>query len=226
VTAGSRSVATSDVIAIYGWTKLQVAVPDMSPVTTKRSYTPRYVKELPLETLTHQIVRNPQYGGEESGIHGWPIRPIVYRGIKPTFMEALRESLKQKGYRNPIVVYAGVGGDYLAFGGSRIHAGRDVGLTTIPAIVNDYCGRYDDCPEVTLDNFTSFFIDKPKWFVIDDKGADYHYALERKRRMEYDPEGFAWAEDDAVFLDVDFPWVNDPSQKILSLQAQTKRIKG
>ena len=184
-------------------------------MTTKRSYTPRYVAELPLDNVTHQIVRNPNYGGQESGIHGWPIRPIVYRGIKPAFMEALRESIREEGYRNPIIVYAGREGDHLAFGGSRIHCGRDLRLRSIPAIVNDYVGRYDDCPEVTLDNYAGFFTDVPRWFIIDDKGADYHYALERKRRAEYDPQGFLWSGEDASFIYDEFPWVHDPTQKII-----------
>ena len=188
-------------------------------------YTPRYVKELSLDSLTTQIVRNPNYGGEDSGIQGWPIRPIIYRGVKPTFMKALRESLKNEGYRNPIMVYAGEKGNHLSFGGSRIHCGKAVGLTTIPAIVNDYCGRFDDCPEVTMDNYTSFFPDVPKWFIIDEEGADYHYALERKRRMEYDPAGFAWSGEDALFMKIDFPWVGDPGQKQLPRQAQTARGK-
>jgi len=171
-------------------------------------YTPRYVAELPLEDLTHQIVRNPHYGGAASGIHGWPIRPIVYRGIKPTFMGRLRESIRKEGYRNPIVCYATARGVFLAFGGSRVHAGRDVGAAGIPAIVNDYCGRFKDHPEITKENFTSFFTDKPAWFVIDDKGADYHYNLERKRRAEYDAAGFDWCEDITDII-VDFEWLKD-----------------
>ena len=154
-------------------------------------------------------MRNPAYGGPDSGIHGWPYRPHVYEGIKPQFMEALRESLREEGYRNPIVVYATDSGNYISFGGSRVHAGRDVGLRFIPCIVNDYCGRFEDSPEVTLENYGDFFRDKPKHFVIDEFGADYHYALERKRRVEYDSAGFAWAEEDAAFLAVDFPWLDE-----------------
>jgi hypothetical protein len=141
-------------------------------------------------------------------------------------MKALRESLEREGYRNPIVVYATDSGDHLAFGGSRVHAGRDVGLRCIPAIVNDYCGRYEACPEVTLENYASFFTDIPKYFIIDDKGADYHYALERKRRMEYDPAGFDWAEEDALFLDIDFPWIKEGHKRDpLNRQARRKRSK-
>jgi len=173
------------------------------------NYTPRYVKELPLDEITGQIVRNPAYGGAASGIHGWPVRPIIYRGIKPEFMEALRESIRKEGYRNPIIVYATDAGNFLAFGGSRIHAGRDVGVKSIPAIVNDYCGRFRKSPKVTLENFTSWFKDPPKFFEITDKGADYHYALERKRRAEYDPAGFAWADPDADFFDINFPWIKE-----------------
>jgi hypothetical protein len=141
-------------------------------------------------------------------------------------MEALRDSLRKEGYRNPIVVYATDNGNHLAFGGSRVHAGRDVGLGCIPAIVNDYCGRFEEYPEVTEENFRTWFTDEPNWFVIDEEGADYHYALERKRRMEYDPKGFAWAEEDAVFIDIDFPWVNEPQKKqILTRQKQKARSR-
>jgi hypothetical protein len=128
-------------------------------------------------------------------------------------MEALRDSLREEGYRNPIVVYATDNGNHLAFGGSRVHCGRDVGLGCIPAIVNDYCGRFESSPEVTLENFTDWFTDKPQWFVIDEYGADYHYALERKRRMEYDPAGFDWAKEDAAFLAIDFPWIGEGEKR-------------
>ena len=134
---------------------------------------------------------------------------MVYKGIKPQFMEAMSESLRKEGYRNPVVVYASDTGNHLSFGASRIHCGRTAGLRCVPAIVNDYCGRFKESPEVTLENFTSWFTDPPNWFIIDEFGADYHYALERKRRMEYDPKGFAWADDEATFLDVDFPWIKE-----------------
>jgi hypothetical protein len=189
-------------------------------------YTARYVKELPLDSLKTQIVRNPNYGGEDSGIHGWPIRPIIYRGIKPDFMEALRESLRKEGYRNPIVVYATDNGNHLAFGGSRVHAGRDVGLRCIPAIVNDYCGRFEEAPEVTEENFCDFFTDPPKFYTVDEYGADYHYALERKRRAEYDDAGFAWADEDSLFIDIDFPWVKAGlTQDPLNRKASRERSK-
>ena len=124
-------------------------------------------------------------------------------------MEALRDSIREEGYRNPIILYATGRGNFLSFGGSRIHAGRAVGVETIPAIVNDYCGRFEDSPEITLENFTSFFTDKPKFYEITEEGADYHYAIERKRRQDYDPAGFAWAGLDADFIDTDFPWINE-----------------
>ena len=193
-------------------------------------YTPRYVEKLPLADITKQIVRNPKYGGEDSGIYGWPVRDIIYRGIKPLFMEALCESILEEGYRNPIICYATDTGTYLSFGGSRIHCGRKVGMEWIPAIVNDYAERFTDCPEVTEENYAQFFTDIPRYFEITEEGADYHYALERKRRSEYDPAGFAWSGEDAEFIDIHFPWVNegldsDPLPRKASREAGKLKLK-
>ena len=170
-------------------------------------YTARYVPELPLDEINGRLIRNPNYGGDKAGIYGWCTNPKVSMGTKPMFQEALGESLRKEGYRNPIVVYATDTGNWLSFGGSRVNVGRKVGLRSVPAIINDYCGRFKDYVEVTEENFDSFFTDVPKWHVIDELGVDYHYAIERKRRSEYDPAGHNWCEPTARFLAVEFPWI-------------------
>ncbi len=174
-----------------------------------RPYTARYVPDLPLDQVDGRIIRNPNYGGGKAGIHGWCTHPKVSMGTKPHFMEALGDSLRKEGYRNPIILYATDTGNWLSFGGSRVNVGRKVGLTTVPCIINDYCDRFKDALEITEENFSSFFTDVPKWHVIDELGVDYHYAIERKRRAEYDPAGHAWCEPDAAFLKIEFPWIGE-----------------
>jgi hypothetical protein len=174
-----------------------------------RPYTARYVPDLPLDQVNGRLIRNPNYGGDKAGIYGWCTHAKVSMGKKPLFMEALGESLREEGYRNPIICYATETGNWLSFGGSRVLCGRNVGLRTVPCIVNDYCGRFKDYPEVTEENFASFFTDVPRWHVIDELGVDYHYAIERKRRSEYDPAGHAWCDKDAHFMKVEFPWIGE-----------------
>lgn len=170
-------------------------------------YTARYVADLPLDEISGRIIRNPNYGGPKAGIHGWCANPKVSMDTKPQFQEALGKSLLVEGYRNPIIIFATKSGNWLGFGGSRVNVGRKVGLTTVPAIVNDYVGRFKDCPEVTEENFNSWFMDPPKWHVIDEMGVDYHYAIERKRRADYDPAGHNWCDTNSDFIRAEFPWI-------------------
>ena len=69
--------------------------------------------------------------------------------------------------------------------------------------------RYVNSPEVTPENWTTFFTDLPRHFEFTPEGIDHHYALERKRRHEYDPAGFEWCGEDATFIDADFGWLRD-----------------
>ena len=168
-------------------------------------YRPVYV-EVPLDDIKGRIIRNPGYGGPSTGINGWPYLTEVSQARKPLFMAALRDSIREEGFRNPIVAYADHSGVYVSFGGSRVLAGRDLGLDTIPCIVNDYAQRFIDAPRVTEENFTSWFTDPPAWYEITDVGADYHYSIERNRRDFYDPAGMEWAGD-ADFISKEFSWL-------------------
>ncbi len=169
------------------------------------AYTVRYA-EVPLEGILGRIIRNPGYGGPSLSIYGWTWRPDVSSHRKPLFQEALRDSIAEEGIRNPVVVYSTKEGDFLSFGGSRLRAARDAGLTTIPALVNDYVGRYSGCTEVTPDNVSDFFTDVPEYLEFTDTGVDTHYSLERNRREHYDPAGMDWCKG-ADFISTEFSWI-------------------
>ena len=106
-------------------------------------------------------------------------------------------------------------GCFLSFGGSRVTAAREVGLTVIPALVNDYVERYKEAERVTPENVRSFFTDVPEYIEFTSKGLDTHYSLERNRRDEYDPAGMEWAmiRDNKIdglqltFIGEEFPWI-------------------
>ena len=165
----------------------------------------RYAK-VPLEGIKGRIIRNPGYGGPTLSIYGWTWRPDVSTHRKPLFQEALRDSISREGIRNPVVIYSLVEGDFLSFGGSRLRAARDAGLDSIPALVNDYCGRYKEELEVTPENALSLFTDIPEYIEFTATGIDTHYSLERNRRDHYDPSGMLWA-DDADFIGKEFSWI-------------------
>ena len=168
-------------------------------------FTVRYA-EVPLEGILGRIIRNPGYGGPTLSIYGWTWRQDVSTHRKPKFQDALRDSIAREGIRNPVVVYATREGDFLSFGGSRLRAARDSGLTSIPALVNDYAERYAECPEVTEENVRSFFTDIPEYIEFTATGVDTHYSLERNRRDHYDAAGMEWAED-YDFIATEFSWI-------------------
>jgi hypothetical protein len=168
-------------------------------------FTVRYAN-VELEGIKGRIIRNPNYGGPALSIYGWTWREDVSSHRKPLFQEALRDSIAAEGVRNPIVVYSTEEGDFASFGGSRLRAARDLELTHIPALVNDYSGRYDNCPEVTPDNVRQFFTDIPEYIEFTHTGVDTHYSLERNRRDHYDPAGMQWAEG-ADFIESEFSWI-------------------
>lgn len=163
--------------------------------------------------VTRRLVRNPQYGGEGVSLNGWkstPVEPVT--GRKPKFFEALRESVRREGFRNPIIVYALPEGLFLGFGCSRLRVAQELDAE-IPALVNDYTGEFDTAPEVTPSNWREFFTDVPEYFEWLPYGIDYHYSLERNRRETYDPKGMAWTESspDRSFLTTEFPWLDEQS---------------
>ena len=162
--------------------------------------------EVPLNEIKGRIIRNPNYGGPTLSIYGWTWRPEVSTANKPLFRDALRDSIAREGVRNPVVLYSTVEGCFLSFGGSRVTAAREVGLTVIPALVNDYVERYKEAERVTPENVRSFFTDVPEYIEFTSKGLDTHYSLERNRRDEYDPAGMKWAKD-AEFISKEFSWI-------------------
>lgn len=175
--------------------------------TKGKPHTVRYGM-VPLSSIRGRIIRNPAYGGPAVSIYGWRWTETISQARKPMFKAALRESIKREGIRNPIVLYAVEEGNFLSFGGSRLLAARDCELLYIPAIINDYCGRYDDYTEVTPENYGLFFTDKPEYVEFTDIGFETHYSLERNRRDDYDPAGMAWAEGED-FIKTEFSWIKE-----------------
>lgn len=162
-----------------------------------------------------RLIRNPSYGGPRVGLNGWCWRNQISNHTKAGFQEALEASIAEEGVRNPILVWALPEGMLLTFGGSRLKAARVIGLTKVPAIINDYTGAYSGCPEVHEANWDTFFQDPPRVFEFTENGADYHYNLERARRHEHDPAGFAWLKDEQPeFISKEFPWLISDKQDV------------
>jgi len=174
--------------------------------TKESTFVVRYAK-IPLDSIKGRIIRNPDYGGPSLSIYGWTWRPEVSTASKPMFREALRDSISAEGIRNPVVIYSIAEGNYLSFGGSRVRAAREAGLDSIPALINDYCERYQEELEVTTENVFSLFTDVPEYIEFTATGIDTHYSLERNRRDYYDPAGMMWAGD-ADFIGKEFSWIN------------------
>lgn len=155
-----------------------------------------------------RLIRNPNYGGPGVSLNGWRYRDSISNHTKEGFQEALNESIKENGVRNPIMVWALPEGVFLTFGGSRLKACQALGIETCPAIINDYTDQYSGAPEVRPDNWHTFFTDPPVSFEFGPDGADYHYNLERARRHDHDPAGFAWLDGETpAFIAQEFPWV-------------------
>lgn len=163
--------------------------------------------EVPVNEIKGRIIRNPGYSNQKVSIHGWCWTDCVSQCRKPQFRQALIESIEREGVRNPIVVFALSEGCFISFGGSRVTAAREAGLTSIPAIVNDYCGRFDGNPEVTRENWHTFFTDVPQYIEFSEYGFDTHYFMERNRRGTTDPAGYAWMPEVAPWVKDEFPWI-------------------
>ena len=159
--------------------------------------------------VQHRLVRNPNYGGPRVSLNNWCITPVTPATRKVKFFEALRESVRREGLRNPIVVYALPEGLFLSFGCSRLRVAQELGLPEIPALVVDYTGEFADAEEVTQANWQGFFRDPPRHFEFTSDGIDTHYSLERNRRAAYDAAGFAWCGGvEAEFIKDEFGWIN------------------
>jgi len=164
--------------------------------------------DVPISSILGRLIRNSQYGGPSLQLNGWTHRPEISKAAKPEFHEALAESIREEGVRNPILVWSLPEGTFLSFGGSRVRAAQRAGLETIPAIINDYTGQYADCPEVTEENLSYWFEDPPNTYEFGEYGFDYHYNLERARRANHDPAGFAWLEgEEPSWIRREFPWL-------------------
>lgn len=159
-----------------------------------------------LADIKGKLVRNSNYNGNTLSLNGWCWVPQVSTHTKPKFHEALCDSIRREGLRNPVIVYALPEGMFLSFGGSRVRAAREVGLDRIPAIVNDYTGQIDGEP-VTEENWKSFFVDVPEYFEFSESGADTHYSIEKNRRHHFDKAGLAWCEG-ADWLKEEFAWIS------------------
>jgi hypothetical protein len=158
--------------------------------------------------VTKRIIRNPNYGGPRLSYQGWCSQPVTPATRKVKFFDALRESVAAEGFRNPIILWNVAEGLHVQFGVSRLRVAHELDLM-IPAIINDVTGEMTDHPEVTRSNWKDFFTDIPVYHEFNKDGSfDYHYSLERNRRHTYDPNGMAWADDDAQFIKDEFPWVS------------------
>jgi hypothetical protein len=180
------------------------------------------------QRIQARMCRNEHYNNNHVEYMNWCINPLlVARKPKLKLQEALTEDVRRHGYRNPIVAYAMPEGMFLQFGGCRLRAAHDLGLTEIPCIVNDITGEFDDCPEVTEDNWTTFFKDTPVWHSFTETdGFETHNGLERMRRDEWleDSRGFDWLVEgdyDMSFVEQEMAWSAD----ILELARKRKKDK-
>ena len=157
--------------------------------------------------VKEKIVRNPNYAGRTVGPFGWKAVPLTPAPNKDGFHAALSTSVRQEGFRNPVVVYRFEEGYFLSFGGSRVCAAQDLGLL-IPCIVNDYVDSEVDS-EVYPDNVETFFRDPPEFWEFTKYGFDYHYHIEKNRRESYDKAGMKWVDglDNTDFIEEEFPWL-------------------
>jgi hypothetical protein len=161
-----------------------------------------------LDSIAGRLIRNPHYGGPRLSLNDWTYRPEISKHGKEGFQRALEESIRADGIRNPILVWSLPEGIFLTFGGSRVRAALSVGLTTCPAIINDYTGAFEEAPLVTPDTVAEFFTDLPRDWEFNEDGFDYHYNLERARRHNYDESGLNWLEgEDPAWLSAEFPWL-------------------
>ena len=165
---------------------------------------------VPSEYIKQRIVFNPNYGGAACSVPGTCVVSLLERAMKPKFFEALEDSIRQHGFRNPILVYAVDGQLLLNFGGSRLRIAKRLDRA-IPAIIVDYDDVYKSYPRVTVGNYKEFFTDVPTRFEFTDTGVITHYSLERARRDEYDSAGFEWTKDidDKEFIEEEFPWLTE-----------------
>ena len=171
-----------------------------------------YVSDASVSEILGKLVRNPNYDGPQTGHpHGYPGQRIPEVGFKPSFFAALEKDVKENGFRNPVILQQCSEGLWLQFGASRYRVARKLAIPALPAVIVDWVGRFVKRPEVTPENWRTFFTDIPKYFEFTPEGIDHHYSLERKARDHYDPAGFEWCGESADFIDQDFGWLRGRS---------------
>ena len=116
----------------------------------------------------------------------------------PKLRAALLESIKTEGFRNPVLAYVCTDGLLLKFGNSRLQHAIHLDIP-LPAIVCDHLGRYDDRPEVTMENYHEFFTDVPIRFEIKEKVVIHSYGISPFSEG-YDPAGLAWLNENQRHL--------------------------
>ena len=171
--------------------------------------TPRYVSDTRAEQYIAKVSFNPSYPPCVTGCPpGCSSIPLAEHRSKPKFRAALRASLLEEGFRNPILGYTCHDGLLLKFGNSRLQIARALDVA-LPAIICDHLGRYDDRPEVTMENFKEFFTDVPEIFQInEDGGVDHSYNLGRANQHKYDPMGLEWLGDDETEAILEFSQID------------------
>jgi hypothetical protein len=156
----------------------------------KKPFTVRYAPVDP-QRIIQRLCANPNYNNDHVELNNWCLLPL--REVrKPKLQEALNESIAKDGMRNPIIVWSLPEGLLLEFGGTRLRAAQHLELDAIPAIVIDYTEEFSKWPEVTPENWMTFFKDVPKTFEFTEHGIETHYSIERMRRHKFDPAGMAW----------------------------------
>ena len=156
----------------------------------------RYVEDTDPHSYIAKVCFNMSYPPLYGGCLYSSMCLVIHKS-KPKFRAALRKSLLEEGFRNPILAYECDGGLLLKFGNSRLMIAQDLNIP-VPAIVVDHQHRYEDRPEVTNENFAEFFTDVPRIFEISEGGrmVDHSFNLGRRNQHEYDPMGLEWLGED------------------------------
>lgn len=74
-------------------------------------------------------------------------RVETYEKPKPRVHIPLMASVRQNGFKNPIIVWATKGDIRIHYGTSRVHVARELGIL-IPAVICDYDNRFPDYPRL------------------------------------------------------------------------------
>jgi len=107
---------------------------------------------------------------------------VQVRKINSKGVEVLKTKIEQNGYNNskPIRVVAIAGGYLLIDGNHRVEACQELGMGTIPAIVDSLEGEFDQLKQARLDNYDTEAV-IPTTFVDD---AELVWSLRDKHTQE------------------------------------------